>query len=82
MIKYGLIFRKFNYLTISFLVAVVSPSVILMMYTPGGIEVMFNSLDEIVVCNTFFPKTSNIIISLSNDVLEVMYILPLLTGFG
>jgi hypothetical protein len=52
------------------------------MYTPGGIEVMFNSLDEIVVCNTFFPKTSNIIISLSNDVLEVMYILPLLTGFG
>lgn len=82
MIMYRLIFRKFNYLTISFLVAVVSPSVILMMYTPGGIEVMFNSLDEIVVCNTFFPKTSKIIISLSNDVLEVMYILPLLTGFG
>ena len=82
MIKYELIFRKFNYLTISFLVAVVSPSVILMIYTPGGIEVMFNSLDEIVVCNTFFPKTSKIIISLSKDVLEVMYILPLLTGFG
>lgn len=43
---------------------------------------MFSSRDEMVVCSTFFPNTSKIIISLSKDVLEVMYILPLETGLG
>ncbi len=45
-------------------------------------EATLSSLEGVTVCKTFLPNTSNIKISLSKLVLDVMYIFPLLTGFG
>ena len=54
--------------------AVASPSLILMMYTPAVRLLTFTSFEVMTVSNTFFPNTLNISTFLSKDNFVEIYL--------